>query len=138
MGLSNEVSCEAGSFSHHHNPDWFLQSEALFPCAGTLSCTVCLSPQLFLLVHPHTIMGPPGPPTTALPQVLSTLTAHLHHPTSLDECFFFSSLVLGLPYSSDFWHFWLFFVFKLVVIFRLVMQGCKAYLPIPPSWSEAK
>ena len=38
-------------------------------------------------------------------------------PTSLDECFFFNSLVVGLLYSSIFWQFWLFFVFKFVVFF---------------------
>ena len=30
-------------------------------------------------------------------------------PTSLNECFFFNSLFVGLPYSSLFWQFWLFF-----------------------------
>ena len=38
-------------------------------------------------------------------------------PTDLDECFFFISLVLGLPYSSIFCQFWLFFVFKLLLTF---------------------
>ena len=37
--------------------------------------------------------------------------------TSLDECFFFISLVVGLPYSSIFCQFWLFFVFKLLLSF---------------------
>ena len=41
--------------------------EALFPCAGTLGCVVCLAPQLFLPVYLHTNMGPPAPPATALP-----------------------------------------------------------------------
>ena len=38
-------------------------------------------------------------------------------PTGLDECFFFISLVVGLPYSSIFCQFWLFFVFKLLLSF---------------------
>ena len=38
-------------------------------------------------------------------------------PTSLDECFFFISLVVELPYSSIFCQFWLFFVFKLLLSF---------------------
>ena len=42
-------------------------------------------------------------------------------PTSLDECFFFNSLVVGLPYSLIFWQFWLFFVFNLVVVLLLVV-----------------
>ena len=29
MGLSSELSCEAGSFPYHHNPHRFLQSEIL-------------------------------------------------------------------------------------------------------------
>ena len=32
-------------------------------------------------------------------------------PTGLDECFFFNSLVVGLPYSLIFCQFWLFFGF---------------------------
>ena len=35
---------------------------------------------------------------------------------SLVECFFFNSLVVGLPYSLIFCQFWLFFVFKFVVV----------------------
>ena len=38
-------------------------------------------------------------------------------PTGLDECFFFISLVVGLPYSSIFCQFWLFFVFELLLSF---------------------
>ena len=57
-------------------------------------------------------------------------------PTSLDDCFFFNSLVVGLPYSLIFWQFWLFFVFKFVVVFLLVVWGSKVCLPMPPSWLE--
>ena len=44
VGLSNELSCEAGIFSCCSSTptgvfnQWF---EALFPCAGALGCTVC-------------------------------------------------------------------------------------------------
>ena len=38
-------------------------------------------------------------------------------PTSLDEYFFFISLVVGLPCSSVSCQFWLFFVFKLLLSF---------------------
>ena len=41
--------------------------EALFPCAGTLGCVVCLAPQLFLLVYLHTNVGPPSPAAATLP-----------------------------------------------------------------------
>ena len=32
---------------------------ALFPCAGTLGCVVCLTPQVFLPIYPHTNVGLP-------------------------------------------------------------------------------
>ena len=57
-------------------------------------------------------------------------------PTGLDECFFFNSLVVGLPYSSVFCQFWLFFVFKCVFVLHLVVQGGTVCLPMPPSWPE--
>ena len=57
-------------------------------------------------------------------------------PTSLDECFFFKSLVVGLPYSSIFWQFWLFFIFKFFVVLLLVVRGGKVYLPRPLFWPE--
>ena len=48
------------------------------------------------------------------------LAARFRPPTGLDECFFFNSLVVGFPYSSIFCQFWLFFVFKFVVL----VLGC--------------
>ena len=56
-------------------------------------------------------------------------------PTSLDECFFFISLVIGLPYSSIFCQF-SFFVFKLLLSFCLWEEA--VCLPTPPSWPEAQ
>ena len=50
--------------------------------------------------------------------------------------FFFNSLVVGLPYNLIFWQFWLFFVFKFVVVLLLVVEGGKTCLPTPPSWQE--
>ena len=59
-------------------------------------------------------------------------------PTSLDECFFFISLVVGLPYSSIFCQFWLFFVFKwFLSFFWLCEEAHCVYLRTPPSWLEA-
>ena len=55
--------------------------------------------------------------------------------TSLNECFF-NSFVVGLPYSLIFWQFWLFFVFKFLVILLLVVCGGQVYLPTPPPWPE--
>ena len=73
MGLSNELSCEAGSFSCHHSPHKCFQSEVrgfispLEPWVAGLS-----RPQLSLPVDPQTNVGPPAPPAAALPRVLST------------------------------------------------------------------
>ena len=66
----------------------------------------------------------PGPcRESSLPRLpLSTL------PTGLDECFFFISLVVGLPYSSIFCQFWLCFVFKLLSFFWLCEEAQCVYL----------
>ena len=112
--------------------------EALFPRTGTLSCEVCLAPQLFLLVYLHTDVGLPSPQFAAWPGLLATALPSLlcqllpccessspllpvsTSPTGLDECFFFNSLVVGLPLSSIFCQFWFFFVFKFVVFLLVV------------------
>ena len=82
--------------------------EALFPHAGALGFEVCLAPKLFFLVCPHTNEGPPAPPAAIS---LGPPAAVSAPPTGLDECFFFISLAVGLPYSSIFCQFWLCFVF---------------------------
>ena len=56
-----------------------------------------------------------GPPAAASPWVLSARLPISTPPTSLGECFFFISLVVGLPYSLIFCQFWLFFAFKLLL-----------------------
>ena len=141
MGLSNELSPEAGSFSRHLNPHRCYQSEVLrlyFPCTRTLSCVVCLTPQLFLPVYPHVNVGTPGPPAATSPRVLSAQRPVSTPPSGQDECFFFNTLVVGLPYSLIFCQFWLFFVFKFVAVLLLVVhEGTVVHLPIvPPSWPE--
>ena len=118
--------------------------EALLPGTGTLGCVVCLAPQLFLSVYLHVNVGlpnppaatSPGPPATAWPRVLSSPLPISTPPMGLDECFFFNSLVVGLPYSSILCQFWLFFVFKCVVVLLLVVRGGTVCLPMPPSWPE--
>ena len=52
--------------------------EPLVPHTGILGCVVCLTPQLFLPVHPHAHVGLPSPPATILLWVLSALAACLH------------------------------------------------------------
>ena len=118
-------------------------SESLFPLTGTLGCVVCLTPQLFLPVFLHKTVGPACPPAIALPQVLSTWLLVCAPPAGLDECFFFNSLVVGLPYRSIFWQFWLFFVFKFVDVLLLVCarrQRVSSYASILarcPQWSDS-
>ena len=80
----------------------------------------------------------PCPPAAALLQVLSTWLPISAPHTSLDECFLFISLVVGLPYRLIFCHFWSFFVFKFVVIILLVVRGGTVCLPVPPSWPEVQ
>ena len=115
--------------------------EALFPRAGTLGCAVCLSSQLFLLVYLHTNVGPPAATSPALSSS-HCLAMHPFCPGCPSPPLrpmwmnvFFNSLVIGLPYSSIFWHFWLFLTFKIVVLLLVVKRG-KVHLPTPPSWQE--
>ena len=116
--------------------------EALFPHTGTLGCSVYLPSQLFLPVYPPASLGPsslqatalPSPPAASLPQVLSTWLPVSTPPTGLDECFLFNSLAVRLPYSLIFCQFWLFFVFKFVVVLLLVVEGDTVYLPMPLPW----
>ena len=109
--------------------------EALFPWAGALGCAVCFAPPKFLPVYLCASVGPQGLPATTLWDLLATAWPSLFHnlppcwvhqspscrksspprlpisvpPMGLDECFFFISLAVGLPYSSIFCQFWLFF-----------------------------
>ena len=120
---------------------WF---EALFPHTGTLGFEVRhLVHQLLL----HCQLQPGLPCSTirhltgsaSCPLAASPLhpVAHLlSSPSGLDECFFFFSLVVGLPYSSIFCQFWLFFFFLIVVVLLLVVQGGTVCLPMPPSQLE--
>ena len=148
MGLSSELSCEAGSFSYHinlhsffsvrgfealfpHIGTWLVQSVSLLSCSSQFICTKCGA------AHSAShCLACPGLPALALLQVLSTWLPVSAPPASLDECFFFNSSVVGLLYSLIFWQFWLFFKFKFVVFLLLVVRGGKAYLPMPPSWLE--
>ena len=112
-----------------------------FPCAGALGCTVCFAPPPFLPVYLSVNVGLRGLPATTLWGLLAAAWPALFHtplpcwvcqplpcressppwlpistpPVGLDECVFFISLVVGLPYSSIFCQFWLFFVFKLLL-----------------------
>ena len=134
MSLSNKLSCEAGSSpAAASTPTGVFNQrfEALFPRAGALGCAVCFAPPLFLLVYVCSNVGSSASGRTAcrvhptnhhisgsgrVPPCLESCPPLLPvsaPPTSLDECFFFIYLVVGLPCGSIFCQFWLFFVLKL-------------------------
>ena len=80
---------------------------------------------------PHWVRQLPPCRESSLPQLPVSAP-----PTNLDECYFFISLFVRLPYSSIFCQFWLFFVFKFVVVLLLVVRGGTVCLPTTPSWPE--
>ena len=116
MGLSSELPFEAGSFSCHNTPhhgfsqpevlrfyfpamkSWVVWSVSLPSCSFQFTRTQMWDHWVHQL-PPCFLSSPPRLPISALA-------------TSLDQYLFFNSLVVGLPYSSIFWQFWLFFVFK--------------------------
>ena len=156
MHLSNELSHEARSFSHYcFNPTCVFNKrfEALFPQAGALGCVVSFTSLPFLLVYLCMNVVPQGllaaawaapfhnPPPCWVLQLPPCHESSLPGlpisapPTSLDECFFFISLVVGLPYSSIFYQFWLFFVFKLLLsLFCLCEEARCVYLCLHLGW----
>ena len=87
-------------------------------------------------------MGPPS---------LSAATSHLSSlpqlplsapPTGMDECFFLNSSVVGLPYSSIFWQFWV-FLYWLLSFFWLCKEVKHIYLHLhlgqkSPKWNYFK
>ena len=100
--------------------------EALFPCAGARGCMVFFAPPPFLLVYLCGNVGLQDLPATTLWGLLAAAwPAPFHNPppccesslprlpvsappTGLDECLFFISLVVGLPYTSVFHQLWWF------------------------------
>ena len=115
--------------------------EALFPRTGAMGCVVCFAPLQFLPVYlcvppglsmcecgatgsiSHHLVGSTSRCTSSPPQLPISAP-----PTGLDECFFFISLVVRLPYSLIFCQFWLFFVFKLLLSFWLCKEAQCVYL----------
>ena len=105
----------------------------LYFCPGTLGCgSVSLPSCSSQLICTRTW----DPWSASCHLVVSSLhpAASLCPPTGLDKCFFFNSLVVRLPYSLMFCQFWLFLVFKFVVVLLWVVRGGTVFLPMPPSW----
>ena len=144
MGTSNRLSCETRSFSHAIPIGFYSQRFCgfSFPCWNPGLCGLSCSPVVPSSLSSHKCVICQLPPccrvhqqppyhVCSLPQLPVSVP-----PTSLDECVFFNSLIVGLPYSSIFWQFWLFSVFKLVVVLLLVVQRTRVCLSTPPSWPE--
>ena len=106
----------AWSLSLPRHSSWFIY-------ARMWGLRVCQSP-------PCGVHQPPPCHESSLPRL--PLSAP---PTGLDECFFFISLVVGLPYSSIFCQFWLFFVFKLLSFFWLCEEAQCVYLHLLLGWT---
>ena len=110
--------------------------------APSVSIPSCSSRFICMWMLDHLVWNPksttlPGPPATALLWVLSTQLPVSTPPTGLNECFFFTSLVVGCPYSSIFCQFWLFFVFKFVVVLLVVQGGTVCvYLHLHLGWKS--
>ena len=143
MGLSNKLSCEAGSFSCCRKTHRFFQSEALSLYFPVLEPWVAHS------------FSPVVPPGLSTHKCGTTQSASHHLPWSSSCCLASSPLhpscpslpllpvwmnVSLTPWLLDF-HTVRFsgssgciFVFKLVVVLLLVVRGGRVYLPMLPSW----
>ena len=134
MGISNELSCEVGTFSCCCNPHRFFQSEVLrlyftlvepwvaqyvwLPSYS--SWFICMQMWGGRSTSHH--LTCPSPSAADWLGVLSIWLPTSAPPTGLDECFF-NSLVVRPPCSSIVCQFWLFFVFKCFVVHVLVVRG---------------
>ena len=143
MGISIELSCEAGSFLYHLNTHRLFQSEVLrfyFPHWNSGMRGLSHSPVVpsglstckcgTTLSSSHHLTGSTSCCHASLPQLPVSAP-----PTGLVNCFFFNSLVVRLPYSSILGSSGCFFVFKFVVLL-LVVRRVTVCLPMPPSWLE--
>ena len=126
--------------------------EALFPRTGALGYSVCFAPPPFLSVYLCVSVGPRGLLAVAwpapfipqssmslglarLPRFCASRRPFSAPATSLNECFFFISLVVGLPCGSIFCQFWLFFVFKLLLSFFWLCEEAQCvYLCLHLGW----
>ena len=105
--------------SPHWNPGLCGLSRSLVvpPGLSVHKCGSTLSASHHFAWSTSRHLARPSPPAAALPRVLSTRLLISTPPTGLDECFFFNSLVVGLPYSLIFCQFWLVFFFNLLLSF---------------------
>ena len=127
LRVSSAATIPTGVFSQRF--------EALFSQARTLGCSVCLAPQLFLQIYPHTNVGPPSPPAAASPQVLS---AHCPSLPLLPVWMNISSLT---PWLLDFHTVQFsgssgYFLFLILLIFWLFKETKCVYLCLHLGWKS--
>ena len=94
---------------------------ALFPHTGTLSFVVCLAPQLFLPVYPHTNVGLSALPATSLPSPPAATVLHVLCPGSLS----LSLLLVWILF------FLAIFCFNFSIILLLFNYNCLHFLLTP-------
>ena len=104
-------------------------SSSQFICIQMRDCLLCqLPPHLLHLLPTCCEYSPPWLPISA-------------PPSGLNECFFFNSLVVVLPYSSIFCQFWLFLFLNLLLsffwfckeawcVYLFLHLGCKSQLTL--------
>ena len=107
------------------------------------NCGLCSLPGSPVVpVYSHTNVRPTGPPSAALlTLVFQPLPCHMSSPptcpspapTSLDECFFFNCLVVGLLYSSIFWLFFIFIFNYILLIVLLQLSHFPCFIPLHPA-----
>ena len=128
MGLFNELSCEAGSFSFCLNSQRCFQSEVLrlyFPAvepwvAWSVLLSSCSSWFIRMQMWDHPVCQLPSCCEPSPPRL--SVSAPL---TSLNECFFFNSLVVGFPYSLIFWQLCVYFLFLNLLSFFWLCEEAK-------------
>ena len=132
QGLLRWEAWESHSFFCQPTPHWFLQPEVVvtylpgtWPWAGWSSVAVGSFPRYPIVLYPpHVGLTPAG-----------SVSLHLC-PSIPPTCP--NSLVVGLPYRSIFWQFWVMVVLYFSSNFAVVVQGGKLHLPTPPSWQEVQ
>ena len=141
VGLSNELSCEAWSFSPHYNTQRFLQPKVLRLSFPTLNPGLH-DPSGSPVVSPDLSTHKCGT-TQSTSQHLAMCPLHPSclSPPLLPVWINVSSLT---PWLSDF-HTVQFsgssgccFVFKFVVVLLLFVRGGTVHLPTPLSWVEVQ
>ena len=139
MGLSNDLSCEAGSFSCCcPNPTGIFNQrfEALFPQRWSPGLLDLLCSPLFVLVYLCTNVGLQGLPVVRLPAPFVPHSASLGPATATrvlsTRCPSLPLLLVWMNVYFLFPWFWTSLPFHFLSV--LVVRGGAVCIPTPPSW----